>query len=95
MGDGGEHKVALDDVFGIWVTVRSCCEKRSETKLFKSRLNSSTVTKVVEKPSDLFVCLFGFVKVMKFRGSSEYSQCVQNVLAKSCQILYKPKNFFA
>ena len=62
---------------------------------------------VVEKPSDLILCLFGFVKATKFRDSSKYSQCVQNVLAKSClpcQILYKPwivvlsmykpKNFF-
>ena len=32
-GDGGKSKRALDDVFGIWVTVRSCCEKRIETKL--------------------------------------------------------------
>ena len=37
MGDGGELERALDDVFGIWVTVRSCCEKRIETKLCKSR----------------------------------------------------------
>ena len=53
---------------------------------------------VVEKPSDLILCLFGFVKATKFRDSSEYSQCVQNVLAKSClpcQILHKPKKFLA
>ena len=39
MGDGGELERALDDVivFGIWVMVRSCCEKRIETKLCKSR----------------------------------------------------------
>ena len=52
---------------------------------------------VVEKPSEVILCLFGFVKATKFRDSSEYSQCVQNVLAKSClpcQILYKPKPFF-
>ena len=50
---------------------------------------------VVEKPSDLILCLFGFMKATKSRDSSEYSQCVQNVLAKSsfpCQILYKHKN---
>ena len=34
--EGGERERALDDVFGIWVTVRSCCEKRIETKLCKS-----------------------------------------------------------
>ena len=37
MGGGGERERALDDVFGIWVTVRSCSEKRIETKLCKSR----------------------------------------------------------
>ena len=37
MGDGGELERTLDDVFGIWVTVRSCCERRIETKLCKSR----------------------------------------------------------
>ena len=31
-----ERERALDDVFGIWVTVRSCCEKRIEAKLWKS-----------------------------------------------------------
>ena len=36
IGDGDELERALDDVFGIWVTVRSCCEKRIETKLCKS-----------------------------------------------------------
>ena len=25
VGEGEERKRALDDVFGIWVTVRSCC----------------------------------------------------------------------
>ena len=53
--------------------------------------------KVVEKSSDFILCLFGFVKATKFRDSSEYSQCVQDVLAKSylpCQILYKPIFFF-
>ena len=53
---------------------------------------------VVEKPSDLILYLFGFKKATKFRDSSEYSQCVQNVLEKSClpcQILYKPNFFFA
>ena len=94
----------VDGVFGIRVTVRSCCEKRIETKLCKTFLNSSTVAKVfknkfgqvVEKPSDLILRLFGFMKATKFRDSSEYSQCVQNVLAKTClpcQILDKQKNF--
>ena len=42
------------------------------------------------------MCLFGFVhmKATKFRDSSEYSRCVQTVLAKCClpcEIFYKPK----
>ena len=85
-------------------TVRSCCEKRTETKLCKSRQNSLTVAivlennlgQVVEKPSDLFLCLFGFVKAAKFRYSSEHLQYIQTVLAKSClpcQMLYKPNPF--
>ena len=49
----------------------------------------------VEKSFDLILCLFGFLKAMKFRDSSEYSQCVQNALAKSCLPcqIYKPKKF--
>ena len=65
VGDGGELELALNDMFGIWVTVRSCCEKRIETKLCKSRRNSPAISKVfenkfgqvVEKPSDLILCL--------------------------------------
>ena len=33
VGEGEERECALDDVFGIWVTVRSCCEKQIETRL--------------------------------------------------------------
>ena len=105
VGEGGERERALDDVFGIWVTVRSCWEKLIKTKLCKKSLKSPTIAKVlenkfrqvVEKPPDLILCLFGFVKATKFRDSSEYSQCVQIVLAKSClpcQILYKQKKIF-
>ena len=60
-------------------------------KVFENKFSQ-----VVEKPSNLVLCLFGFMKATKFRDSSEYSQCVQNVLTKSClpcQILYKPKKF--
>ena len=75
MGDGGELERALDDVFGIWVTVRSCCKS-------ELRQNSPVIAKVfenkfgqvVEKPSDLILCLFSFVKATKFRDSSEYYQ---------------------
>ena len=86
--------------------VRSYCEKRFVKKLCKIRKNSPTVAKafetkfgqVVEKSSDLTLCLFGFVKATKFRDSSEISECVQDVLANSClagQCLYvnhKKKN---
>ena len=39
---------------------------------------------VVEKSSDLILCLFGFVKATKFGDSSDFLECVQNVLSKSC-----------
>ena len=92
-----EHERALDDVFGLWVTVRSCCEKRIETKLCKTRQKFPTIEKVfenkfgqvVEKPSDLILCLFSFMKATKSRDSSEYSQCVQNVLGKRVASLVK------
>ena len=43
------------------------------------------------KTSDEILCLFGFMKAMKFRDSSEFLECVQNVLAKSC---LRPLKFF-
>ena len=36
------------------------------------------------RPSELFLCLFGFMKATKFRDSSKFLDCVQNVWAKSC-----------
>ena len=99
MGEGREHERALVDVTGTGKTVPSCREKRFEKKLCKRRLNSPTVMKVfenkfgqvVEKSFESVLCFFGFVKAAKFRDSSEYSDCIQNVCAKSClpcQILY-------
>ena len=35
--DVGDRERVLDDVYGTWVTVRSCCEKRFEKKLCKRR----------------------------------------------------------
>ena len=35
--DGEELERGLDDVYGIGVMVRSCCEKRFEKKLCKTR----------------------------------------------------------
>ena len=106
MGDGGEHEPKLDDVFGIWVMIRSC-EKRIETKLATltvAKVLENKFGKVVEKTSDLILCLSGFVKATKSRDASGFSQCIQNVLSKSClsykiyihvQTLYKPKKLFA
>ena len=63
---------------------------------YRKSIRKQILPSCTEKPSDLILCLSGFVKATKFRDSSEYSQCVKNVLAKSClpcQILYKPKKF--
>ena len=87
MGDGGELERALVDVTGTGKTVPSCREKRVEKKLCKGRSNSLTVVKVFEnkvgqveeKSFEFILCLFGFVKAAKFRESSEYSDCIQNV----------------
>jgi len=99
MGDGEELERALVEVTGTGKTVPSFGEKRFEKKFCKRRLNSPTVVKVfvnkfgqvVEKSFESVLCLFGFVKAAKFRDSSEYSDCIQNVWRKSClpcQILY-------
>ena len=62
-------------------------------KAFENKLGQ-----VVENSSDRFWLLFVLVKATKFRYSSGYSDCVQNVLAKSylpcqCYTLYKPKKY--
>ena len=52
---------------------------------------------VVEKSFEFVFCLFGFVKATKFRDSSEYTDCVQNVRAKKyfpCQNYRQRKNKF-
>ena len=36
VGEGEERERALDDVYRVWVTERSCCENRIETTLQKS-----------------------------------------------------------
>ena len=87
MGEGRELERALVDVTGTGKTVPSCREKQFAKKLCKRRLNSPTVVKVfenkfgqvVEKSFESVLCLFGFVKAAKFRDSSEYSYCIQNV----------------
>ena len=87
VGEGGELERALVDVTGTGKTVPSCREKRFAKKLCKRRFNSPTVVKVfenkfgqvVEKFFESVLCWFGFVKAAKFRDSSEYSDCIQNV----------------
>jgi len=99
VGEVGELERALVDVTGTGKTVPSCREKQFEKKLCKRRFNSPTVVKVfenkfgqvVEESLESVLCLCGFVKAAKFRDSSEYSDCIQNVWAKSClpcHILY-------
>ena len=76
----------------VWDFGNGTIMLRTETKPYKSRSNSPTVAKefenkfgqVVEKLSDVILCLFGFVKATKFRDSNEYLLCVQNALARSC-----------
>ena len=49
---------------------------------------------VVEKSSDFLLGLFGFVKATKFRDLSEFSECVQSVLAELSPLsmfICKPK----
>jgi len=87
VGDRGELERALVDVTATAKTAPSCREKRFEKKLCKRRLNSPTVVKVfenkvgqvVEKSFEFVLCLFGFVKAAKFRESSKYLDCIQNV----------------
>ena len=88
------------------LSARWLTSKRFEKKLCKRSLNFPTVVKVfenkfgqvVEKSFESILCLFGFVKAAKFRDSREYSDCIQNVWAKSCltcQILYIKQKIFA
>jgi len=87
VGEGGELERALLDITGTGKTVPSCRKKQFEKKLHKRRLNSPTVMKVfankfgqvVEESFESVLCLFGFVEAAKFRDSSKYSDCIQNV----------------
>ena len=93
MGDGGELERALVDVSGTGKTVPSCRAKQFEKKTLQKTLKFSDCRESIRKqirPSrreesfESVLCLFGFVKAAKFRDSSEYSDCIQNVCAKSC-----------
>ena len=53
---------------------------------------------IVEKSFDFVLCFFGFVEAKKFRDSSEYSDCVQNVVqrvASLINVICKAKFFLA
>jgi len=96
VGEGGELERALVDVTGTGKTEPSCREKRFEkktvVKVFENKFGQ-----VVEKSFESVLCLFGFVKAVKFRDSSEYLDCTQNVWAKGClpcQILYVKQKIF-
>ena len=65
---------------------------------YRESIFENKLGQVVENSSDRFWRLFVFVKATKFRYSSGYSDCVQNVLAKSylpcqCYTVYKPKKY--
>ena len=61
--------------------------KAIREKSSQNHSNSLTVARevknkfgqVVEKSFDFFLCLFDFVRAMKFRDSSKFSDCNQNV----------------
>ena len=66
MGDGGELECALDDAFGIKITVRPHCEKLICENTLQKTLNSPTVVKVFQNklarleknlPTSFCVCL--------------------------------------
>ena len=77
-----------DLVNGTMILREAICEEK-HCKSFENKFGQ-----VVENSSDLIFCLFGFVRATKFRDSSEFSECVQNVSVKSClpsQCLYVNK----
>ena len=102
MGDGGELKHLLDDMFGIRGMVRSCCAKQFEEKLCK-HYNSLTVQKllknkfgqVIKISFDFVLCLVVSWKLQNLETHTNFSDCVQNVWAKSSLVnnICKPKNF--
>ena len=59
LGDRGELERTLDDVFGIWVTVRSCCKSCSI-------LNGKLLPNL--SSSRLFLSAFHFHQPRKFPG---------------------------
>ena len=47
--------------------------KVAKILLLSQKYSKTNPAKLYKKPFDLILCLFGFVKAMKFRDSSEYS----------------------
>ena len=85
-GRARERERALDDTFEIWVMVRN--GEKTLQKMLKFSDWRRSVRKQIRpswgKTSVLILCLLGFRKATKFRDSREFSECVQNVLTKSC-----------
>ena len=79
------------------------CDHVAKSDLTKNfakfvKVFENKVGQVVDKSFDFVLCLFGVVEGMKFRDSSEYLDCVQNIWEKSClpcQILYIANKNFA
>ena len=96
--EGGECERALDDGElgnGTIILRKAICENTLQKKLKFTKVYKNKFGQVVETSSDLILCLSGFVKATKFRDSCEFSECVKNVLAKSClpcQCLYVNQN---
>ena len=58
---------------------------------FRTKVLENKFGQVIEKPSDLILSLFGFVKATILRDSSEYSQCVQNVFYTNQKIFCRAR----
>ena len=84
VGDGGELEHALDDVHGM---LRKLIGEKNFAKVGKIFSDCRKRIRKQIRPSCrktfrlFFGCLFGFVKVRKFRDSNKFSDCVQNVWA--------------
>ena len=102
MGEGGELERALVDVTGTGKMVPSCREKQFENRLCKRRLNSPTVVKVfenkfgqvAEESFESVLCLYGFLKVAKFRFQRIFglhSKCLSEELPSLSSFIHKAK----
>ena len=93
VGEGWELERALDPRLGYGKRyhhiaksdLRKIFAKDAKILRLSQKYSKTNCGQVVNnKSSDFFLCLFGVVKATKFRNSSEYSDCICNVRAKSC-----------